>query len=455
MPGKTEREQGSKDISLLRYVIKNITRRKLRSTLTVTGLAICIAFFIVLAAISAGLSSYLLSELESRKEGYIYMFRHIPFSESEIDEIRAAADEHFRDLDTTYSINPSIYQPYARVYGEGGFGYYEEVYELVGTAPGGYNAHYERYDFSEDLHSGRHLDTVGRTEPAIVMGYRLWYDYFRNASVGDKIDLMPVNASFEFVPWYSHQRYKAGDTNISIESLAAVRDVELIGILAESPDYNRRDYNGFMPLEFMLRTFKQYDSKNDSYYYPVVNMIIEDATDFDFTELEFKIREAVPETEGWDNRFELSLSWLESMERTVSSWFYIIIAIISIVSIIGVSNTMIMSVTERRTELGTLRALGFSRGKIKQLIFSEAVVICVIAYIISLILGIIVANYFNYMYEMGLEIGESSIFFAPTELNLQIVLASLFIALFFGAVASLYPAHRATKIHPVEALRYG
>ncbi|UCH89860.1 MAG: ABC transporter permease [Thermoplasmata archaeon] len=446
---------GAREITLVRYVLKNISRRKLRSGLTISGIAICIAFFIVLAAISTGLNNYIQSELEERKEGTIYIYRPVPFSPDEFETLRAVTDEYFADSDIDYAITPTIEVTFIRKYGAAGFESNVEYYNLMGCGPEGVHTHWEQYDFTEKLHSGEHLDTIGQTQAGIVMGYRLWNDYYSNKTVGDTIDIVPKNISFKTVPWTMHDRYIAGDTNYTTEDIPPIRDVKLVGILAQSKGYRWVDYIGFLPMEFMLKAFKLYDDKNDTYYYPGITILIDDATDLDFSELEFMYKEAVVGAEGWDNRFEMRLDWLEDMENTVSSWFNIIITIISLVSIIGVSNTMLMSVSERRTELGILRALGFSRGKIKQLIFAEAIAICLIAYCISLVLGVWVSHYFNTQYELSLGLGESSIFFSPAQVSIEIVLASFCIAVLFGTIAALYPAHRATKVDPVEALRYG
>jgi ABC-type antimicrobial peptide transport system permease subunit len=445
----------SREITLIRYVLKNIGKRKLRSGLTITGIAICIAFFIVLAAISYGLRGYLDSELATKKEGVIYMGRMVPLSSEEVDEISTITSEHFSSLDTSYRLEPEMEVPFIRVYGQGGFASYVQVYLLIGVGPNGSNSHWNQYNFDKELRAGKHLDSISRTEPGIVLGYELWNNYYRDKSVGDIIDIEPINTTFLTVPWQVHDRYLAGDKNLTSEDIGPIRNVEIIGILAKSSDDRWQDFHGYMPMEFLLRTFKLYDELNNTYYYPQLSITIDDATDFDFNALEFKFREAILELEGWDNRFELRIEWQEDMERTVSNWFFIIIAIISIVSIIGISNTMLMSVSERRIELGTLRALGLSRGIVKKLIFTEAIIICLIAFVIALVIGIGIADYFDRSYEESLETGGETIFFAPTEVNYETILVSFAIAVFFGAISALYPAHRATKLHPVEALRYG
>lgn len=126
-------------------------------------------------------------------------------------------------------------------------------------------------------------------------------------------------------------------------------------------------------------------------------------------------------------------------------WFVWIVSLISvIVGGLGVLNTMLMAVSERTREIGTLRAMGWSRGQVLRMILAEGLVISVIGGSLGLFLGAFGA--------------ETLIQWAPRGLDTQYT-ALLFvqgfgIALALGFFGALYPAWQASRLSPIEALKY-
>lgn len=109
---------------------------------------------------------------------------------------------------------------------------------------------------------------------------------------------------------------------------------------------------------------------------------------------------------------------------------------------IGVMNIMLVSVTERTREIGVRKAMGAPNSAIRMQFIVESIIICLIGGVIGILLGIALGNL------AGLIVGTT----APPSLN-SIILAvgfSMAIGIFFG----YYPANRAAKLDPIEALRY-
>ncbi|MDE7294403.1 MAG: ABC transporter permease [Oscillospiraceae bacterium] len=109
---------------------------------------------------------------------------------------------------------------------------------------------------------------------------------------------------------------------------------------------------------------------------------------------------------------------------------------------IGVMNIMLVSVTERTREIGVRKAMGAPNSAIRMQFIVESIIICLIGGVIGILLGIALGNL------AGLIVGTM----APPSLN-SIILAvgfSMAIGIFFG----YYPANRAAKLDPIEALRY-
>lgn len=124
------------------------------------------------------------------------------------------------------------------------------------------------------------------------------------------------------------------------------------------------------------------------------------------------------------------------------------------VAIAGVAATMITSVIERTREIGVLKALGFTDKQVLILILSEGILMSLIGAVIGISLGVIGANI---LASQGLVIraGETIIHIqAPPNLSPQIILITIFLTILVGILGSLFPAYRAAKIPPAEALRY-
>lgn len=123
-----------------------------------------------------------------------------------------------------------------------------------------------------------------------------------------------------------------------------------------------------------------------------------------------------------------------------------IAAIAIIVGGLGMMNTMVMSVFERTREIGVLRALGWRRGRVMRLILSEAVVLSILGGLLGVLLGVALVQAATSMPGYGaLMTGRYS-----TGLFAQGMLT----AILLGTVGGIYPAWWASKLTPIEALRY-
>jgi ABC-type antimicrobial peptide transport system permease subunit len=124
------------------------------------------------------------------------------------------------------------------------------------------------------------------------------------------------------------------------------------------------------------------------------------------------------------------------------------------VACLGIINTMIMAIYERTREIGTLKAIGASRGNIRWLFMLEAGMIGLIGGAIGVAGGWVLGIGLNRLIRWYIEqqdLPVSADFFVVTW---WLALAALGFAALVGIVAGLYPANRAARLDPLVALRY-
>ena len=157
-------------------------------------------------------------------------------------------------------------------------------------------------------------------------------------------------------------------------------------------------------------------------------------------------------------------SWRRFAEETVSAVeadtgsFYVILVVIYVLVIIGILNSMSMSIQERYREIGTLRAIGMKQKEIKQLFIYEGICIALISSLISVIISLPVAGLLQFK---GIDISSAM----PEELPVPFgkrfysaftifhFLTGMCIAALSALVGSFIPAHRASKINIVDVMR--
>jgi putative ABC transport system permease protein len=109
---------------------------------------------------------------------------------------------------------------------------------------------------------------------------------------------------------------------------------------------------------------------------------------------------------------------------------------------IGLMNIMLVSVTERTREIGIRKAVGANRKAIRGQFLVEAIVICQLGGLVGILLGIVIGN----LISMQLGVG----FLIPWVW----IISGIILCMFVGLISGLYPAIKASKLDPIEALRF-
>jgi len=143
-----------------------------------------------------------------------------------------------------------------------------------------------------------------------------------------------------------------------------------------------------------------------------------------------------------------SLSGMERMNNGLEiiesgAWAVTLLALL--IGGIVVVVTMVKSVVERTREIGVLKAVGWTNKRILTMIIGESVVLSLLAAVVGIIVGVGVVEIISSAHLiMGVEPAFSAGLF----------LEALAVAIFLGIVGGIYPAYRASRLSPTEALRY-
>ena len=158
-----------------------------------------------------------------------------------------------------------------------------------------------------------------------------------------------------------------------------------------------------------------------------------------------RVRHGIKDTNLDDFNIQNMNSIMETMEETTGTltlFLGAVAAISLVVGGIGIMNIMLVSVTERTREIGVRKALGATYSVIVTQFLIEAVVISLMGGIIGIILGIGSSKL------IGMASGMSTVISVPT------IVMSFAFSMEIGLIFGIYPARKAAKLNPIDALHY-
>jgi len=398
----------------LKMGLRSIASNKIRSALTALGVMIGVAAVIALVALGNGAQRSVEESLESLGSNLLIVYSGEPRGASLVrrNTTNIAPTLTAADLGMIRSLGPDLVTaaaPESTATAQLKFENTNTVATVVGTG-----SDYPQIRNFYPIHGQffTQIDEDTRKTVAVI-GVQVYRDLFPEGMdpVGQKIRINGINHSIVgimeekgssasdgsvFIPSTTYQRYISGE-----------KDFAVINVQAAGTEI-MRDLQRIIENE-ILRLHR------------LPNM---DTADFYIA-----------------NQLDL-LSTMQGVTETFTVLLASIAAISLIVGGIGIMNIMLVSVTERTREIGVRMALGATGGDILRQFITEAVIISLIGGLVGIGLGIASSWMASRFGGMAAMVSMDSVVTAFA--------FAFAIGLFFGA----YPAYRASKLDPIEALRY-
>ncbi|MDP3916824.1 MAG: ABC transporter permease [Nanoarchaeota archaeon] len=146
--------------------------------------------------------------------------------------------------------------------------------------------------------------------------------------------------------------------------------------------------------------------------------------------------------------FEQVIATFTSILNTITAVVLLIALISMFVAAVNIANTMYTSILERTKDIGVFKAIGSKNKHILLIFLIEATFLSFIGGVFGIAAGYLIS------YKAGQLIANSGYGFFSPVFSLNLVIGSLLFAMFVGILSGILPAYRASKLNPIDALRY-
>jgi putative ABC transport system permease protein len=399
----------------VKIAVKNLRHRMSRSFLTLLGIAIGIMAIISLMALGEGMQQAITGELSSLSDSIIVSTGGGVFSLFGGGE--SSSNEYFTDRDIVDIAHiQGIKDISTQLSGSARAEYNGETTIISLT---GMDTDVMMIQFgTTDLEAGSFLSEDDQNN--IMIGYTIAHDTFdADISVGSRIK---INGEKFFVTGIFSQQGMGGITSSDNVILMNSRDFKILTGQSNISSAYVRVYD--------------------------VNEVESIATN---------IENAINENHGKkDFASATSMSSiLDTIQSVIGILQLVLVAIASIaliVASIGIMNTMLTSVMERTREIGIMKAIGATNIDIMNIFIIEGILVSSIGGIIGIILGIFGSQGLTLILNNFMVMGGSSQL-SPVITIMSVVLA-VSVSIIVGVLSSLYPAWKAARMSPIEAVRY-
>jgi len=393
-----------KDSFLLVY--RNMKERKTRSILTMLGITVGIAAAIAIMSISYGMQESITEQLSEMADTVM-----VTPGNPELGswgEVGSFTERDLKDVERIGGVKEA-----AAMMGEMQEVEYRDekvMVELVGIEPRDMDA---VFGVTVDLEEGRGLRE--NDHKTCEIGYSIAKDYFDD-EIGVN-DRLTINGSkFRVIGVLEKQ----GGFRSNVDSQIYVTKRDAIDIL---------DTQDISTIFVRVRDIREAEAIADE-----IEERIDDNHKLDDFTSAMAMGGAIED--------------LESIFGVLELFLLVIASISLIVAALGIMNTTLMSVMERTHEIGVMKAIGAKNRNILFLFLMDAGVVSGLGGVLGCIVGVIAAKIISYGIYTAFNVEITAI------VEPGVLLGGVAVAVLVGILSGLYPARKASKMSPVEAVRY-
>lgn len=402
-------------IEYLKMALDNIRANKGRSILTMLGIIIGISSVIMIMSIGQGAKGEISDQLNAIAGGQIYLSG--AYSDSDMIYLNASDLEAIKEIEGVKGVTPADSMAGTLLSNRGA----EFAVSIqTGTADLKYTHNpemkYGRYFTDSDVEAMNLVAVIGENDARKLFGT-------------DDVVGLGVEATIY-------------DITQEITIVGVIKEEQSEGGLVDSMMYNSNRVSLYMPYTSNF-AFGYILDEFFGVYVIAENGYSSRAVSNEIVSMLERRYQVQGEDKFYVEDAESQISMITDVLDMLTAFIALVAAIALLVGGIGVMNIMLVSVTERTREIGIRKALGARTGSIMLQFLSESAIITCIGGIIGIILGILGAKAVCSLPMLGFE---------PRISIATIVLATLFSSC-VGIVFGVYPARKAAKLSPIEALR--
>jgi ABC-type lipoprotein export system ATPase subunit/ABC-type lipoprotein release transport system permease subunit len=390
-----------------------LMEKKSRTLITVLGVGVGIGFITFLLSIGYGLESLVVDEIAEIEEMHQVFVSPVVGSEVEINEERY---EMIQNVDGV-----------------------RETHPLINVAT---TAHYG--DSQTDLVAyGVEEGYISLTRSKIIQGADFDYDKKHILiSEGvlsilgiDKDEIIGQNIALEFIPV---DREKVVTPEEDSENIAGTFDgrvkYEVTGIF---------DGDGAPVIYFPMREAQ--DLNIDTY--SEVMVVLGENTDMSSVRREI-------ETLGMKTTSVMdTVSQVENFFRYLRLGLAVVGGIAFIIAVLGMINTLTVSLMERTREVGLLKSIGMKSDEVRKLFITESMLIAFFGGVSGVFLGVLLGVIASFILS-AISVTSGGEYLLISKVPIYLVIGVITISVIIGYLTGLYPSRRAVKMSPLDALRY-